>query len=852
MNKSAGLLKSLTDSDLQKLISLVHADRELMATLIDSMPDEVWYCDAEAHLTMVNRAGLKGLGFDTTNPVRQPMAEWLDSLEIRTSEGHRQSQEDVPLLRSLKGEVMKDVEETVRHPRSGKLLHRQVSSAPLRSADGMIVGAVAVVRDITKRKLDEADQLKTRNLLETALNSIHDGISVLDNERTMIYANDSLAEIIGLSSGPDVVRSYDPRDFFKTVQMYQDDGSWLEPEDLPASRILRGESRQQLTIRYIVRGGEPGWALVKAEPVYDSEGGLRCVVSVTCDITAQKKASAEQRNLVDQLMRRDQSLTALSHAAGRILEADTPDQIYRVIGEVMAALSFGITIFRKVDRSQQLEITYLNYPETIIRNSEALLGFKHEKFRVPRRLNGFLDRVLADGKTVFVPETKEIIRAVLPRRLSYLSDKMIKITGANTSIIAPLKTTTEDLGVMIVTDNNLSGADVPAIATFAGQVSSALRLVTLNREMASELAVRRTLELELKAVNERMDLALRFGRTVVADVDRDLRYRWIFNPHPDFDPGTIIGKRDDEITDPVNARGIMDLKQKALTTGKLVHGELSINLSDGSRVYDYTVMPIADEEGVVSRLITAGVDVTRQRRNYVELEQSRQELKSLSGRILESQENERRRISLDLHDHLGQALTVVELNLSDIRSRLGDAIDPLVEKRINETISLIDQTEQQVRHLSLELRPLMLEDLGLVPTLEWYTGLLQSYSGPRIVLKSFGNLDALPEQMTITLYRIIQECLTNVIRHASAEKIKITISHRKGNLNVKVFDDGCGFDVDEVLNNPDPTRHLGLVGIRERVNLLNGHVHFNSIKDEGTVVEVWIPSHSLPDPSGHR
>lgn len=138
-----------------------------LAVLLDNIGDELWFCDADGNLVLANRAGLRNLGFAELAEVVQPIETLLSKLEVFEGESRLRSPGNAPLLRSLSGEVITDCEELVRHPKTGRMLHREVFSAPIREVDGKIVGSLAVVRDLTERR--EAEEQVRRLALHDAL-----------------------------------------------------------------------------------------------------------------------------------------------------------------------------------------------------------------------------------------------------------------------------------------------------------------------------------------------------------------------------------------------------------------------------------------------------------------------------------------------------------------------------------------------------------------------------------------------------------------------------------------------------------------------------------------------------------
>jgi two-component system, NarL family, sensor histidine kinase UhpB len=210
------------------------------------------------------------------------------------------------------------------------------------------------------------------------------------------------------------------------------------------------------------------------------------------------------------------------------------------------------------------------------------------------------------------------------------------------------------------------------------------------------------------------------------------------------------------------------------------------------------------------------------------------------SRTIEAQENERKRISRELHDEIGQALTAIKFNLDRMDRDLPPSFST-VRERLGEAKSLSNQVLTVMRQLSMDLRPTMLDDVGLVPTLRWY---IQSFSKRLNIDSHFQAVEVegkLPPQIETAFYRIIQEALNNIAKHSEANRAEITLGQKHSILFASVTDNGKGFDLNRVLQPGSPEKGLGLVGMQERVSLLGGKMDIQSKSDFGTCIYVEVP-----------
>ncbi|MBV8884556.1 MAG: ATP-binding protein [Chroococcidiopsidaceae cyanobacterium CP_BM_RX_35] len=227
-----------------------------------------------------------------------------------------------------------------------------------------------------------------------------------------------------------------------------------------------------------------------------------------------------------------------------------------------------------------------------------------------------------------------------------------------------------------------------------------------------------------------------------------------------------------------------------------------------------------------------------QRQQAEETQQKTQErLQTLSGKLIEAQEIERRYIARELHDEIGQALTAVKINLQALHRASSDKIATPVPESIN----IVEVALQQVRSLSLHLRPSLLDDLGLVAALRWYidrqtkrAGIIGEFVAEPLKTKLSPNLET-------TCFRIVQEALTNVVRHAQAQRVTIKLQQWENQLCLVIHDDGIGFDVSAARERAARGGSLGLLGMEERTLLVGGQIQVNSIPQRGTEIHIHFP-----------
>jgi signal transduction histidine kinase len=243
---------------------------------------------------------------------------------------------------------------------------------------------------------------------------------------------------------------------------------------------------------------------------------------------------------------------------------------------------------------------------------------------------------------------------------------------------------------------------------------------------------------------------------------------------------------------------------------------------------------------VVALIVVFGLRLAERRSDEQRAiaEEAERQMRQLSQRLVATQEEERRSLSRELHDHVGQVLTALRMELGRIERSRAPA-DSRLGAAITESKQLVDKMFRTVRDLALGLRPSMLDDFGLRPALEWHVRDVTRRFGVDLQLNIQGGVDTLPERYQTCVYRVIQEALTNGVRHANAHSIRVDVTAHDDELDISVSDDGIGFD---------PARRrdgLGLRGMEERVKELGGVLIVTSAAGRGTTLAMHVP---LPIP----
>jgi two-component system sensor histidine kinase UhpB len=235
-------------------------------------------------------------------------------------------------------------------------------------------------------------------------------------------------------------------------------------------------------------------------------------------------------------------------------------------------------------------------------------------------------------------------------------------------------------------------------------------------------------------------------------------------------------------------------------------------------------------------MLWATLDITEQKEIEGTLRTSAEQLTALSRGLVQVQEAERRQLSRELHDRVGQNLTALSINLDILRTSLAGDGYAAQHARLEDSSRLLERTVDSIQNVMSELRPPMLDDYGLLPALHWYAKDFAARTGIDVKLIGSDEPERLAPDIEITLFRVAQEALTNVAKHAHAAHVEITLEHTADHCLMTVTDDGIGIE-----SSAERHASLGMVTMRERVQAIGGRFHVRSTPAGGTQIAIDIP-----------
>jgi PAS domain S-box-containing protein len=254
-----------------------------------------------------------------------------------------------------------------------------------------------------------------------------------------------------------------------------------------------------------------------------------------------------------------------------------------------------------------------------------------------------------------------------------------------------------------------------------------------------------------------------------------------------------------------------------------------------------TVFPLVDETGVSTEIASIAKDITVRKRMESALRKSRHDLLELSRKSIAALEADRQVVARELHDSVGGSLAAIKFIMEEIRAKLPDE-QAATRNLVHKTIDHLAETIKETKRISVQLRPLSLDDLGLLATIAWYTRQF-SEQHPGITLQQRFDVseNEISDAHKIVIYRILQEALTNAVKHSGANTIRIELCGKGPYLLFEVEDNGCGFDPQAVLEGGDPLNGYGLQSMRERAELCSATFVLDSYPGQGTLIRTMLP-----------
>ena len=446
------------------------------------------------------------------------------------------------------------------------------------------------------------------------------------------------------------------------------------------------------------------------------------------------------------------------------------------------------------------------------------------------------------------PRAHSLTRGALPARYA-LSVLVVAVGLAVTTYqLTPAPVSPFVLAVMLATWYGGTGPGMLAIALSlpcvvlfagAGQVQRPLFFLAISTFIVSIVAVEQRTARSLRRARDELQLVVDTIPTMAWTLSAEGRLEFVSQQWQRYTGLTTEQALADQSSTvhPDDRAPAVQRWLETIARGGDYEGEMRLRRADGEyRRFLVRTVPLLDVEGNVVRWYGTSTDIEDRERAEQALRESAERLQHLSRRLLEVQEEERRHLSRELHDEFGQLLVAVGLQLQAARAGAGDA----AQARLDACAGLLEDATERVRSLALDLRPAMLDTAGLDGTLRWLARQQEERTG--IATQVIGDGHGVRSEAAIACFRVAQEALTNIARHAQARHAWIELARKDGTLELVIRDDGVGFDVWAMMRQAPARGHLGLLGMRERVEILDGELRIESGHGSGTTVRVVVPN----------
>ncbi|MBI5030956.1 MAG: PAS domain S-box protein [Chloroflexi bacterium] len=696
---------------------------------------------------------------------------------------------------------------------------------------------------IERKKTEDALKL-SREQQAIILQGVADGITAQNPKGDLIFANDAAAQLLGYSSPDDLIHT-PTREITKEYQVMDEQGNPFPLERLPGRLALQGLSPKPVVTRFRrLKTEEERWSLVNAAPVRDEQGNVLFAVSIFHDITEQRRAEENMSRLAaivessqDAIMSKslDGILLSWNPGATRLLGYTAEEMIGNSVKalyppgnddeyqEIMGRLKRGQatplhdTIRRRKDGSQvnvSVSISPIKDADgnTIAASTIMRDITEHKHAEDTQRFLSEASRAL-NSSLNYEETLRSVAYAAVPTIADWCVVHIVTESDLERVVVAhndPAKVAlAEEIQRLYPPDPQAPIGVHHVIQT--GQTEYAFDITPEQIAAGARDARHLKMVLDIGVQSYVISPLIARGRTLGA-------ISFVMS-----DPGRRFGPSDVALFDEVARRAALSV--------------------DNARLYREAQQL---NEELEKRVIARTIEIQNTNRELqvqiAERMQAAEQLRMLSAHLQSAREEERIRIAREIHDQLGQSLTAIKIDLSLFSKRLGDQEVSLnresLVQELYAIVKLIDQTIQEMRHIIQELRPEILDHLGLNAAIEWQVQDFQSRTG--IACRYDLSIDdsELDLDRATAFFRILQESLTNVARHSGATAVNIQMRGESNAMVLEVKDNGKGMPTTQIITG----KSFGILGMRERVLTFGGKVEVQSAPGQGTVVTALIPT----------
>jgi PAS domain S-box-containing protein len=768
----------------------------------------------------------------------------------------------------------------------------------MRNITGRKQAEARAVRERNRAETLASESRQRAAELDAVFKSLAGGVIVYNPEGTVVRANPSAVQILGF----DPVQM-NRRDIVAQLKIHDSEGRAVSSDEMPAGEALRGKQVIDRRLSLINARNEQIHVSISASPLPVIDNEPMGVVSVWHNVTEQVNAEQRQAHLLEENQRQNELLEQLvSRAPAGIAFLEGPEHRYTVVNPAYMKIARGkgdvvgrtvAEVFPEISRDVVPLLDQVYNSGEIYQAQDVLYKIHRDGVQESNYFSfsylplfGEFNRV--KGIVILANETTEQVRArqlieeerARLRAVFEYAPSGIAVTDregrvimtnpeADRIFVRPVPYG-EDFGshaqmeICYPDGTPVNPRDLPLTrATLDGEVNinlelavrlpnSRLRPILVNttpirnrkgRVMGAvavfqDITDRKRAEQQLRESEERFKVALKNSPITVYTTDRQLRYTWVHNPPLGFPPEHFLGRQDDEIFSPSQAEMMIAFKRRVLESGSGARQEIILQIDDHTYIFDMTAEPLQNGSSEKEGLTVASVDVTEQRLLEAEMQRSAMRIQ-MQHYLTNQRELERMHIARDLHDGPLQDLIAVTFGMQAVLDEAeGTALHAFLQE-------MQDEMQRQIANLrsfSYELRPPMLNNFSLERTIRAHAeGFVEKYPHLNVHLDLMPDDQRLPDPVRTALFRIYQEALNNVIKHANSDDVYIRLEIGERTAQLEVLDKGAGFKVPSDWLSLARKGHLGLIGIQERVDAVDGRMKLASRPGQGTQLLVTVP-----------
>ena len=794
-------------------------------TILESISDGFFSLDRQFRVTFVNETGARAIGQTRESMLGRVL--WEIFPEAVGSDFER-------AYRKAMTERVTATTESVYPP-----LNAWFEAHAYPSEDGISV----FFRDVTDRRRVEQTLRESQADLNWAQAVGRIGSWRLNVQRNELLWSDENYRIFGVPKGQPL--SYET--FLEIVH----------PEDRAVvdrkwTAALQGEP-YDIEHRIVV-GNTVKWVRERAELVVDAGGQLLGGFGITQDISDRKQAEKELRES-------EARFRLLADTAAQLLGTDNPQAHVRdLAGRVMAQLDCHC-FFNFLVTDEEMGRLRLN----------AWAGIPEEEARRIEWLDfgvAVCGCVARDGRRIVaehIPITPDVrtelvksygIKAYACHPLTGVDGRMLGTLSFGTRSretfspddLALMKAVTDQVAVAMVRMQNEQALrnSEEALRKANDDLEETVRKRTRDLEetvaaLKNEIGVRKKIQTQLRQLSRVfMDAADPIiiedlsGKVVELNREAEAEYGWSREE--------LIGKPVDTLFLPERCHLAAHLRERCCA-GEEIRNWEGVRIARSGRIIPtlLTAFPLTDESGDVAFVATICKDISARKEMEERLNEAQRHLQALSRKSMDALESDRRSVARELHDSIGGSLAAIKFGLEEAA---GLAVrDPVGGSALLGTlVSYLADTIKETKRISANLRPLSIDDLGLLATIEWYTRQFsQRYENISLVRQIEMQEHEIPEDYKIVFYRVMQEALTNAAKHSKADTINIRLKKVADGLELEVEDNGCGFNLHKALERSDGLSGYGLRGMQERAEICGGSISIHSRPGAGTHIRATLP-----------